>query len=270
MKRQAREERKERKERLAQDRVKINTTFTTMSAELNLPSNLRLTSQTLNWERVTIGESKAHVYRTEKFVLKIQPLKTTNDDVTLADEKSKIEWLKDKVRVPEIVDYLIDDAVEYLIMTRLPGINAAETTLKRDPKSLDTLLGRALRELHERVTIDNCPFDMRLDRLLNQTKESHGLIAELIRNKPEDDLVFTHGDYCLPNVIIDEQQSCVTGFVDLGRAGIADRYVDLALCLRSINYNLGERCEDALLEAYGCISSWDRQKIEFYQKLDEL
>lgn len=241
-----------------------------MSVELNLPSSLRLTSQTFNWQRVTIGESKAHVYRTENFVLKIQPGKTTSDDVTLAEEKSKIEWLKDKVRVPDIVDYLIDDTFEYLIMTRLTGVNAAETTLKTDPKSLVALLGRALRELHERVTIDNCPFNMRLGRLSNQTKENHELLVELIRNKPEEDLVFTHGDYCLPNIIIDEEQGCVTGFVDLGRAGIADRYVDLALCLRSINYNLGERYEDDLLEAYGCISSWDRQKIEFYQRLDEL
>ena len=240
-----------------------------MSVDFHHPPGLRLAYQALNWERVTIGESKAHVYQTDTFVLKIQPVKAA-DHVALADEKSKIEWLKGKVRVPEIVDYFIDDADEYLIMTRLPGVNAAETALKSDPKSLVTLLGRALRELHERVTIDHCPFDMRLDRLLNQTTASHELLAELIRNKPDEDLVFTHGDYCLPNIIVDEQQGCVTGFVDLGRAGIADRYADLALCLRSINYNLGERYEDTLLEAYGSVSSWDRRKIEFYQRLDEL
>ena len=58
----------------------------------------------------------------------------------------------------------------------------------------------------------------------------------LIENKPTEELCFTHGDYCLPNVFIDNQS--VTGFIDLGRVGIADKWQDIALCVRSIGYNL--------------------------------
>ena len=48
------------------------------------------------------------------------------------------------------------------------------------------------------------PWSFRLDDLLRKRHD-------------EEDLVFTHGDYCLPNVIIDGEE--VAGFVDWGRAG---------------------------------------------------
>jgi aminoglycoside phosphotransferase len=96
------------------------------------------------------------------------------------------------------------------------------------------------------------------------------LLAELIVIAPEEDLVFTHGDYCLPNIIINEELGNVVGFVDLGRGGIADRYYDLALCLRSIQYNIGDGYSQVFLHAYGLFNTWDENKIAFYQKLEDL
>ena len=90
---------------------------------------------------------------------------------------------------------------------------------------------------------------------------------ELVSRKPErEDSVFTHGDYCLPNIIILERS--IAGFVDLHRAGVSDRYKDLALAIRSIRSNLGYDLESVFLNEYG-ITRPDIQKIEYYMLLDE-
>jgi aminoglycoside phosphotransferase len=84
---------------------------------------------------------------------------------------------------------------------------------------------------------------------------------------PENDLVFNHGDYCLPNVIIQNDQ--VSGFVDLGRAGVSDRYNDLAIASRSIKYNLGPKYEVLFFEYYG-MGKVNPDKIAYYRMMDEL
>jgi aminoglycoside 3'-phosphotransferase-2 len=60
----------------------------------------------------------------------------------------------------------------------------------------------------------------------------------------------------------------VTGFVDCGRAGIADRYQDLALASRSIESNLGSRWSEAFFVNYG-LPDPDGSKLDFYRLLDE-
>ncbi|CAF1629466.1 unnamed protein product [Adineta ricciae] len=85
-------------------------------------------------------------------------------------------------------------------------------------------------------------------RLINQAKDRHDF-KELISHAPDEDLVFTHGDYCLPNIIFDDNECRAIGFVDLGCAGIADRYHDIALGLWSIQYNLGDGFREIFLNA---------------------
>ena len=63
------------------------------------------------------------------------------------------------------------------------------------------------------------------------------LFGELLATAPADeDIVFTHGDFCLPNIILDrgaDDEVEITGLVDCGGAGIADRYQDIALAVRT-------------------------------------
>ena len=223
----------------------------------------------IDWQQVTIGESNARVYQNANLVLKIQ-LKTNGE--SLLDEKSKMEWLKGQLSVADVIDYETDEINEYLIVSRLHGKDAAQTRWLSDPINLVTQLGRALRHLHDTIDISDCPFDMRptTNRYSHTEKATKEEIDQLIENMPEEDLVFTHGDYCLPNIIIDEEFGHVVGFVDLGRAGIADRYHDLALCLRSIEYNIGNDFSRTLLKAYGLFTVWDEKKIDFFQNLEDL
>jgi aminoglycoside phosphotransferase len=56
--------------------------------------------------------------------------------------------------------------------------------------------------------------------------------------------------------------------VDLARAGVADRYQDLALAARSLEYNVGPGYASLLWEVYG-LRDPDEAKIAYYQLLDE-
>ena len=60
----------------------------------------------------------------------------------------------------------------------------------------------------------------------------------------------------------------VAGFVDWGRAGIADRYKDIALVVRSLEYNTGKDLRTTFFDAYG-LSSPDADRIEYYKLPDE-
>jgi aminoglycoside phosphotransferase len=92
------------------------------------------------------------------------------------------------------------------------------------------------------------------------------LFQELIAAKPAaEDLVFTHGDYCLPNIILENRK--LSGFVDWGNAGVADRFQDLALLTRSVIDNFGAEYEKTVFDVYGIAP--DRKKIHFYRLLDE-
>ncbi len=92
------------------------------------------------------------------------------------------------------------------------------------------------------------------------------LLDELEATRPDsEDLVVTHGDYCLPNVVL--RDGAVAGFIDVGRAGVADRHQDFACAARSIAYNYGEQFVAPFFEAYGMAP--DPARIAFYQLLDE-
>lgn len=247
-----------------------------MEKEVELGKKFALHYGHIDWTRLTIGQSGAEAYQADQFILKKQ---SKTAESSLFDEKCKIEWLTGRAPVPAVVDYEVDEVFEYLLISRLVGRDAAQTRwTDDDPKRLVAQLGRALRDLHDKIDVNGCPFDARLvhkfasaSRQLKALGADDNRLDELIAQAPSEDLVFTHGDYCLPNIIVDDDECRLVGFVDLGRAGVADRYYDLALGLRSIQYNLGEGYAQDFIQAYGIdFHHRNEQKIDFYQKLDEL
>ena len=62
--------------------------------------------------------------------------------------------------------------------------------------------------------------------------------------------VLLHGDFCLPNVIFDGGK--LSGYIDLGGAGIGDRHIDLFWGAWTLNFNLHtEKYRDIFFDAYG-------------------
>ena len=215
--------------------------------------------------------------------LKVSPMRLRRE---LLHEKERTEWLRGRLPVPEVLGYETDLRNEYLVLSALPGLDAASLGGVRPDDRVVRLLAVGLRSIHA-LRMEDCPFDMSLNRMIQMAgrnvaddlvddadfdeerlgRSATEVFEELMyRSRPEEDLVFTHGDYCLPNVMIDGEE--VSGFLDWGRAGIADRYRDIALVIRSLEPTSGRDIRAIFFEAYG-LSSPDADKIEYYKLLDE-
>jgi aminoglycoside phosphotransferase len=257
----------------------------------DLPADLRDILKHSSWEMNTIGYSATETYLIKginkgknSYLKIISPASGSS----LFPEKRILEWLQGKLPVPQIYYFREVEGKEYLLISEIKGLNAADDFFISDPAKMVPLVAKGLRLIHS-VDIMNCPFDQRLDVKIKEAKSrvENGLVDEddfeptfrgktarelfqkAVERQPDsEDLIFTHGDYCLPNVIIYGDE--VSGFIDLGRAGIADMYQDLALMARSLKHNLGsERWVDLFFKEYG-IENRDFAKIEYYILLDEL
>ena len=101
-----------------------------------------------------------------------------------------------------------------------------------------------------------------------------GLLYWLKSHIPPQDRAVTHGDFCLPNLFTDGKR--FTGFIDVGKAGAGDRWMDLALGWRSLKHNSDGHYgkiypdihPDDLFRAAGVPK--DEEKLRYYILLDEL
>lgn len=252
-----------------------------------VPQGLAKFTNGYTWEQITIGQSDAMTFLLKGSInnqyLKIQP---NNSIENLYQEKEKLEWLQGKLSVPEVLYHDTDEVNEYLLITEIKGINASDKSNKANLSLLIEQLALGLKTIHS-LSIESCPFNQNLDIKIEEARirvenghvdeedfdevrkgfKSRELFDELISKKPiNEDLVFTHGDYCLPNIIIDGGK--VSGFIDWGRAGVSDRYQDLALVIRSIYYNFGKEYIPFFLKEYG-VKEFDESKIFYYQLMDE-
>ena len=81
------------------------------------------------------------------------------------------------------------------------------------------------------------------------TVESAWRIAEEHHDTLKNE-VLLHGDYCLPNVMLDSWR--FSAFIDLGNGGVGDRHIDLYWGVWTLAFNLGtDAYGDRFLDAYG-------------------
>ena len=244
--------------------------------------------------QVTLGESGATVWRcaaanTGTLYLKTAPLAAALD---LDGERARLVWLKERGQpVPAVRDYGRDDVVEWLLVDEVDGVVASDPSWTAHAHDVAIALGSGLARLH-RSGVRNCPFDQRVaaqvdaarrrtqaglvrEDEFDESRLGHSpveLLDEVARMQPgAEDLVLSHGDFCLPNILLRRSSDHIiemAGVIDCARAGVADRHQDLALAIRSIRYNFGERWVASFLEAYG-MPEPDAAKLEFFMLLDE-
>jgi len=166
----------------------------------------------------------------------------------LPDEATKTRWAAEWVRVPAVIEYGSDGDRDWLMTAELSGVDTTRHPwISTDPAALAAAFARGLRAFHDAVPVDECPFWLP--------------VADVPVGFAED-LVVCHGDYCLPNAFF--TGDVVTGYIDIGDLAVADRWVDLAVALRSLSapYNLGPGYEEIFLSAYG--AARDEAKRSFY------
>ncbi|WP_010274213.1 aminoglycoside 3'-phosphotransferase [Paenibacillus senegalensis] len=169
---------------------------------------------------------------------------------------------------PKIIAYSSSETHDYLLTEALPGENGTSPRHLRDPEELAAAFGRYLQKLHSLPT-DGCPFPQRTQEMWEEARrrgaELEGLMA--LPYSPKDNVVI-HGDYCLPNIIMD--RFSLRAFIDLGAGGIGDRHHDLYWGLWTLHYNLQTNAyQEIFLNAYG-IHDVDPEGLIYFGELNRL
>ena len=169
----------------------------------------------------------------------------------------------------EVLHYHSDDQ-DWLLTRRMPGEDCLDSRYLSDPKRLCDTTAELLRQLHETDT-SHCPVNRtqtyiaaahrnysagRWDKTpfpadrwgYSSAEEAWNVVLENEKYLRSDTLL--HGDYCLPNIMLDNWKR--SGFIDVGCGGIGDRHIDLFWGIWSLSYNLKTNAYyDRFLDAYG-------------------
>jgi kanamycin kinase len=208
-------------------------------------------------------------------------------DIDLDMEARRLRWAGAYTRVPEVLESGADAEGSWLVTAAVEGTNAVAPRWKQDPGAAVAAIGIGLRQLHDALPADVCPFswsvedrlaaarrrDERREQDPSQWHPDHrhftvADVARIIREPPPvDELVVCHGDACAPNTLISDDGR-PSGHVDLGALGLADRWADLAIATWSATWNYGPGWEPTLLDAYGV--DCDAERTRYYRLLWDL
>lgn len=219
-------------------------------------------------------------------VVKFAPGDHPGSAETLAREAQVVRWLDGRVRVAANLWSGAFDGGFCLISERLHG-HAVSHVSQEDAADALAATVDLLARLHAFDPAD-CPYDMSLSPkfAIAERHVAEGLVDEedfdderlgwtarqaldhaLATRPAAEALVLTHGDASLPNFIWSPGRP--VGMVDLGRFGLADRYQDLALFLRSAKFNHPHLDAAAILRERYPLASIDEAACAFYRLMDE-
>lgn len=188
---------------------------------------------------------------------------------TLAKEWKMTQYFYTKKLGAEVLFYTSGES-DWLLTGAVRGEDCVADAYLSDPERLCDTIALELRRLHETDSAD-CPVTDRTAEYLagaeknyrtgnydtshfpdsfgyRTAEEAHGV---LVREKNTlRSRVLLHGDYCLPNIILNNWK--LSGFIDLGCGGVGDRHIDLFWGMWTLAFNLKtDRYRDRFLDAYG-------------------
>lgn len=261
--------------------------------QLNVPAKIKSLIENKPFIVDDIGMSGNQVLIFDDMVLKIK-----DSSESMATQVQMMQWLDGKIPVPQVLAYEIEDGKSYLLMSKIGGKMSCDTYYLEHPQILLEALACGLKMLWE-VDIKECPRVRDLDVALKEARfqvennlvdldnvepntfgedgfeSPKHLLEWLESHRSSFEPVISHGDFCLPNVFLENGH--IKGFIDLDKMGVGDKWNDIALCYRSLKHNFdgtygGKVYEDfqpdMLFEKLGIEPDWE--KINYYLLLDEL
>ncbi len=189
---------------------------------------------------------------------------------SLEAEAKITEYFHKKGLGARVVSYSTDGNCDWMVTEAVRGEDCTHENYKSDPKRLCDLLARELRALHE-LDASDCPVQDRM-RLYIALAEKNYMTGNYSTEHFPDNFgyrtakeafdalqkgknalkneVLLHGDYCFPNVMLDDWR--LSGFIDVGNGGIGDRHIDLFWGAWSLGFNLGtDKYRERFFDAYG-------------------
>ena len=196
----------------------------------------------------------------------------TIENGNLIQEYETLTWIDGRIPVPEALKYLKEGATEYLITSGIEGTPVYQLPKEQREDGVK-VLAETLKLIHSLDT-QGCP---RISMIYNKIKQARTRadtpakkqnLANLEKVNVSENIVFTHGDYCLPNILVTDDGK-LGGVIDWDYGGLADHYVDFVSCLWSLKYNFGEGdWISQFLNEYGI--DLDRKRFEFFRDLIDL
>ncbi len=169
----------------------------------------------------------------------------------------------------EVLSYH-SSAQDWMLTRRVPGEDCLDSRYLSDPNRLAERQAEILHLLHSQSTA-GCPVPELTARALAKARynfenklydaslfpdnwgytspeEAWQVIEEMGHRLKTDTLI--HGDFCLPNVMLDNWK--LSGFIDVGNGGIGDQHMDLFWGSWSLGFNLKDaQYGTRFLDAYG-------------------
>ena len=188
---------------------------------------------------------------------------------TLAQQAAMTRFLHGKGLAAEVLAYE-SAASDWLLTARVPGEDCTAAMYLEQPERLADILAEQLYDLHH-TDFTGCPSPNQTEAYLALAKhnyqtgrydkslfpdnwgydtaeEAYAVLENRSHCLQTDTLI--HGDYCLPNIILDNWR--FSGFIDVDGGGIGDRHIDLFWGIWSLWFNTkSDRYRERFINAYG-------------------
>ena len=188
---------------------------------------------------------------------------------SLYREAEMTRYFNSKGLGAEVISYASQEN-DLLLTKRVVGEDCTYEKYLANPTRLCDILATTLRKLHE-IDFRDCPITDKMQEYFASAEKNYRLGEYDKSHFPDSfgyrsaedayavfqsskailtDKVLLHGDYCLPNVILNDWK--FSGFIDVGQGGVGDRHVDVFWGIWTLGFNLKTNAyRNRFLDAYG-------------------